>query len=210
MEKQNKGPFIIAYDTLADGWQCWRDGDGAPLLYDTEAEAEKEIREEFEELNRARVASGGDPDEEPQDFVIPLNEFIPGRKAIFTGGNPPGYIAGGYDTGPGTVAAWLEKCPFQYTITGADYDGDGETITAVFHRAGDAPEILPAPSYELPPAWLAGVLDITEAEAGRVITQAYECEYFYSRLIEMLEEIGLEDINPPIKPGSGSIAGAKE
>ena len=51
-------------------------------------------------------------------------------------------------------------------------------------------------SYEFAPAWVACVLDISEAEARRVITRAYESEYFYERLIDSLQEFtdGAADI----------------
>lgn len=88
------GPYVRVIDTLCDGWQALTDGDGKPVLYATEAEAEKEIRGDFDELNRNRIASGFEPDAEPDEFAVALSEYIPGRKAIFTGGNPPGYITG--------------------------------------------------------------------------------------------------------------------
>ena len=96
MEKQNQapGPYVRVIDTLCDGWQALTDGDGKPVLYATEAEAENDIRDDFDELNRARIDSGFEPDIEPDEFAIPLSEYIPGRKVIFTGGNPPGYIIG--------------------------------------------------------------------------------------------------------------------
>jgi hypothetical protein len=88
------GPYVRVIDTLCDGWQALIDGEGNPVLYATEAEAEEDIRDDFDELNRARIAGGAEPDGEPEEFAIPLSEYIPGRKAIFTGGNPPGYITG--------------------------------------------------------------------------------------------------------------------
>ena len=51
-------------------------------------------------------------------------------------------------------------------------------------------------SYEFAPAWVARVLDISEAEARRVIARAYESEYFYERMIDGLQEFtdGAADI----------------
>lgn len=47
MAKKNKltGKFIIAFDTLCDGWQCATDDDGKPdpNLYDNEDEAMKTL-----------------------------------------------------------------------------------------------------------------------------------------------------------------------
>ncbi len=62
-----KTKFIVAFDTICDGWQCVQDGEGNPVLYDTEAEAQADCEERYDE------------------FVIPAHEYIHGRKAFFTG-----------------------------------------------------------------------------------------------------------------------------
>lgn len=115
------GKFIIAFDTICDGWQCSLDEDGNPdpNLYDSEADAmfelfgdaismlenqtpeeraENEItEEEFVEMKAIFADGEGDTehmknflDEKPHcnyndEFIIPAEEFIFGRKAIFTG-----------------------------------------------------------------------------------------------------------------------------
>lgn len=40
-----KGKFVIAFDTICDGWQCWTEGEGEdrkPVLYNSSDEAFKE------------------------------------------------------------------------------------------------------------------------------------------------------------------------
>ena len=75
--------FVIVVDTICEGWQSAVDENGNPVLYATEAEAEAEIKSDFEELQRNRILEGEEPDEEPEDFVIPLEEYIKGRKFIW-------------------------------------------------------------------------------------------------------------------------------
>ena len=75
--------YVIAYDTLCDGWQCHKDLDGSPTFYDTPEEAQAEIDYEFSVLQQEQIASGAEPDEETDEFVVPWSEFIPNRKAIF-------------------------------------------------------------------------------------------------------------------------------
>jgi len=67
--------FVIAFDTLCDGWQCVRDDKGKPVIYATEKEAEAEI---------ADFNSECDPDD-IEDFVCPVEEYLDGRKTIFVG-----------------------------------------------------------------------------------------------------------------------------
>ena len=75
--------YVIVFDTLCDGWQAVTDGDGKPSLFDSKAEAEKEVMDDFQDLQRNQIESGMEPDEEPSAFVIPLSEYTQGRKAIF-------------------------------------------------------------------------------------------------------------------------------
>lgn len=75
--------FVIVFDTICEGWQSAVDENNNPVLYATEAEAEAEIKSDFEELQRNRILEGEEPDEEPEDFVIPLEEYIKGRKFIW-------------------------------------------------------------------------------------------------------------------------------
>lgn len=44
-EQELKGKFIVAFDTVCDGWQCALDDDGkpAPTLFDSEADAMFEL-----------------------------------------------------------------------------------------------------------------------------------------------------------------------
>ncbi len=64
--KTFKRKYIVAFDTMCTGWDCIRDENNNPVLYNSEKEAEED---KFDE----------------DDFVIPATEFIEGRKAIFTG-----------------------------------------------------------------------------------------------------------------------------
>ena len=36
-------------------------------------------------MNSNRIDSGDEPDEEPEEFVMPLDEYVKGRKSIFYG-----------------------------------------------------------------------------------------------------------------------------
>lgn len=78
--------YVIVEDTLCEGWQAWGESCGEIEIYQTEAEAQAEADYTFEAMNEARIDSGFEPDEEPSAFVVPLSEYIKGRKAIFTGG----------------------------------------------------------------------------------------------------------------------------
>lgn len=120
-KKDLKGKFIIAWDTICDGWQCSTDDDGKPdpELYDSEADAMHELfgdalamfdfqtEEDLEdsdvtpelisEMERIFDKGNGDPqvmsdflDAHPEcnyneEFIVPAEEFIFGRKAFFTG-----------------------------------------------------------------------------------------------------------------------------
>ena len=71
--------FIIVVDTICDGWQALeRDEHGNPILYATEEEANKEIIDNNK--------SHDEPDEEPEEFVVPYEDYIEGRKTIYKGG----------------------------------------------------------------------------------------------------------------------------
>lgn len=78
--------YVIVEDTLCEGWQAWGEASREIEIFKTEAEAQTEIDDGFEMLNEARVDSGFEPEEEPSAFVVPLSEYVKGRKAIFTGG----------------------------------------------------------------------------------------------------------------------------
>lgn len=42
--------YVVAFDTLCEGHQCWEDENGNPDLFDTIEEAENEIQEYIREL----------------------------------------------------------------------------------------------------------------------------------------------------------------
>lgn len=117
--KEIKGKFIIAFDTIVDGWQCAKDENENPdpTLFDSEADAMRELfgdalsmlthkdEEELEDCGisveqRAemkKIFDNGDPQHMADflrtnsecnyndEFIIPAEEFILGRKSIFTG-----------------------------------------------------------------------------------------------------------------------------
>lgn len=121
MKKQElKGKYMIAFDTVCDGWQCTNDHEGKPNpeFFDSEGDAMHELfadaiagiegnEEEFEddeEIDRDKVLAEmkaifeeGDTDKMREyldanphanyydDFIVPADEFVLGRKAIFTG-----------------------------------------------------------------------------------------------------------------------------
>ena len=74
--------YVVVFDTLCEGHQCWEDENGKPCLFDPIEEAEKEIQDSLELSNE----ESDEPLEEPNEFVLPLSEFIKGRKAIFIDG----------------------------------------------------------------------------------------------------------------------------
>jgi len=72
--------YVIVVDTICDGWQALeKDENGNLILYATEEEANKEIMDN----NAVR----DEPDEEPEEFVIPYEDYIEGRKTIYKGKN---------------------------------------------------------------------------------------------------------------------------
>jgi len=75
--------YVIVIDTLCDGWQAWGESCGELEVYDSEAEAQAEIDDNFEDLRHMQIESDMDPDEEPAEFVVPLSEYMQGRKAIW-------------------------------------------------------------------------------------------------------------------------------
>lgn len=118
--KDIKGKFIVAFDTICDGWECAKDENGNPdpELFDSEADAFHEIfgdalsglrgidDDYFEEndLDKDKVIAEMEAlleegdfekmsnyfDVNPtcnyyEEFIVPADEFILGRKAFFTG-----------------------------------------------------------------------------------------------------------------------------
>jgi hypothetical protein len=117
MEKL-KGKFIVAFDTICDGWTAWKGEDEkTPILFDSENEAfaeifdgnvsmltnydkaerkennvtEKQFKEMQKLLDKGNVKEMRKfLDKYPdcnmyQEFVVPANEYVDGRKAFFTG-----------------------------------------------------------------------------------------------------------------------------
>ena len=86
--------YLIVWDSLCEGWQAQREyteehPEGVLATYDTEEEAQAEIDADHEAFNQIKIDSGDDPDciqDEPDEFVVPLSEYIEGRKTIFKGG----------------------------------------------------------------------------------------------------------------------------
>jgi len=80
-----KGPFVVAFDTVCGGWCSAIDEAGKPLVYATREEAEREIALDLEARNAFYAADGDDDyiEDESDEFVIPLDEFQQGRKAIW-------------------------------------------------------------------------------------------------------------------------------
>lgn len=59
------GKFVLAFDTVFHGWSCVKDENGRPFIYNSIEEASEDIQDE-------------------NDFIIPEEEFIEGRRAIFS------------------------------------------------------------------------------------------------------------------------------
>lgn len=66
MKNSLEGKYIVAFDTICSGWECVRNQNNEPYLYDSFEEAEADL--DFE-----------------GDFVIKAEEFIENRKLIFDG-----------------------------------------------------------------------------------------------------------------------------
>ena len=85
--------YVIVLDSMVEGWQAQREyteenPEGVMLTFDTEEEAQAEIDADFKSFNEARIDCGDRPEDcqdEPEEFVVPLSEYIEGRKTIFTG-----------------------------------------------------------------------------------------------------------------------------
>ena len=78
--------YVVVIDTLCEGWQAWGESSGSPEVFATEAEARAEVQFVFEQMRRNQIESGMEPDEEPEELVMPLSEYRKGRKAIYVGG----------------------------------------------------------------------------------------------------------------------------
>jgi hypothetical protein len=75
--------WVIVTDTLCEGWQAWGEQSGDVEVYETEADAQAEIDYDFDDLRRNQIESGMEPDQEPDAFAIPINEYTRGRKAVW-------------------------------------------------------------------------------------------------------------------------------
>ena len=69
--------YIIAIDTICEGIQAVELSvyDGV-ISYSTEEEAEAELIECFNEMNQQRIADGDEPDDEPEEFVMKLEDYV--------------------------------------------------------------------------------------------------------------------------------------
>ena len=78
--------YVVGVDTMCDGWH-FEDSDGNLEIFATREAAQADLDCDFEDLNNNRIEAGEEPDEEPGDFVISLQEYIDmgghGRKAIW-------------------------------------------------------------------------------------------------------------------------------
>lgn len=70
-----RGKWIEAFDTLCTGWDCVKNNDDEPALFDTE----KEVQDDIDYDVKHGYCEEGDY------FVIKGEDYIEGRKAIFTG-----------------------------------------------------------------------------------------------------------------------------
>jgi hypothetical protein len=125
-EQDLKNKFVVAFDTVVDGWQCALDENGkpSPELFESEADAMFELfhdalamirnqtKEELAENNitvaqrkdMIKISEEGDTDKmsafleaNPEcnyngEFIVPAEEFVFGRKSIFSGNG--GHIEG--------------------------------------------------------------------------------------------------------------------
>lgn len=64
--KSIEGKYILAFDTICTGWECVRDSNNQPYLYNSFEEAEADI-------------------ENDEDFVVPAEDFIENRRLFFDG-----------------------------------------------------------------------------------------------------------------------------
>lgn len=62
--------FIVAYDTICQGWQCTKGEDEKPSIFDTELDAWKEI------LDSAIAVAQSRKDEDPEELFIASDEQI--------------------------------------------------------------------------------------------------------------------------------------
>ena len=78
--------YIIAIDTICEGIQAIeRDEKDNMIIYSTEEEAEAELMDCFNSMNLSRIENGDEPDEEPDEFVMKLDDYVEGHKTIWTG-----------------------------------------------------------------------------------------------------------------------------
>ena len=78
--------YIIAIDTICEGIQAIeRDEKDNMIIYSTEEEAEAESMDCFNSMNLSRIENGDEPDEEPDEFVMKLEDYVEGHKTIWTG-----------------------------------------------------------------------------------------------------------------------------
>ena len=84
------GRYIIVIDTLCTGIQAVEavENENALVSYSSEELAMAEIMDNFKEMNQYRVDSGDEPDNEPEEFVMLLDDYFEGHKTIWTDNAP--------------------------------------------------------------------------------------------------------------------------
>tara|TARA_R110001583_G_scaffold131515_1_gene283273 strand:- start:807 stop:1166 length:360 start_codon:yes stop_codon:yes gene_type:complete len=116
--------YIIVIDTLCAGIQAVEEEAGKDQLvknalvsYPSEELAMAEIMENFKEMNQYRVDSGEEPDNEPEEFVMLLDDYVEGHKTIWTVNSPltleghkyQCYIDNTQEAFPKTFDEWLNS-----------------------------------------------------------------------------------------------------
>jgi hypothetical protein len=69
-----RGRWEVQTLTLCDGWvNCWKDGDGDPMTFSTEAEARAELDRHLADMQDAAAVGDMDDDGDPDDYrVVPM------------------------------------------------------------------------------------------------------------------------------------------
>jgi hypothetical protein len=113
------GRYIIVIDTLCAGIQAVEavENENALVSYPSEELAMAEIMDNFKEMNQYRVDSGDEPDDEPEEFVMLLDDYVEGHKTIWTANSPltleghkyQCYIDNTHEAFPKTFDEWLNS-----------------------------------------------------------------------------------------------------
>ena len=117
------GRYIIVIDTLCAGIQAVEfnsveeDKQDEIISYSTEELAMAEIMDNFKEMNQYRLDSGDELDDEPEEFVMLLDDYVEGHKTIWTANSPltleghkyQCYIDNTQEAFPKTFDEWLNS-----------------------------------------------------------------------------------------------------